>query len=86
MYTENLPESEFWEENEEFELKAVDCQHQYQGLMNKYQQIIMKESMVSAYTAHHNMPITNTHFPSTAHRSNLRAHDGGQNDDIRFTR
>lgn len=47
MYAENGPDNEnHIEEEERFETAAKDIRNKYQRMMNKYQLLVMKESMV----------------------------------------
>lgn len=48
MYTENEPENENQSEEEErFVTAAVELNNKYNVIRNKYQRLLMKESMVS---------------------------------------
>lgn len=47
MYAENLPDSEYWDEDATFEKQAENYQIQFQNILHKYQSLMVKESMVS---------------------------------------
>lgn len=55
------PDERFTEELE-FERKAVDCQEEYNGMLRKYQYLILKESMVSRLTYLHSIIFFKTYY------------------------
>lgn len=46
MFAENLPSSEYSEDDKKFEKQAVDYQLQFHKILHKYQHLIVKDSMV----------------------------------------
>lgn len=53
MYSENEPENEFQTDDEErFVIAAHELSGKYNMMMNKYQLLLMKESMVSTFYLH----------------------------------
>lgn len=53
MYSENEPDNENQSDDEERFVKAAhELRDKYNVIMNKYQQILMKESMVGSLTHH----------------------------------
>lgn len=48
MYSDNEPDNDkYFEEERCFEKSANELQNQIRGMLNKYQWLLMKESMVS---------------------------------------
>lgn len=48
MYSENEPDNDkYIEEERRFDKSAHELQNQIRGMLNKYQWLLMKESMVS---------------------------------------
>lgn len=48
MYAENLPDSEYSDEDTKFEKQAETYQVKFHNMLQKYQSLVVKESMVSS--------------------------------------